>query len=343
MVAPSEAPAGFTVDLERPRLRHCTFFVPSDGSPTIMIVGRKHFELSQSEGDLKTFLNLKRYLDGRYRVPEIATITGVGEDDVRGIVETLNANDLLRATGPMDAIPADVFAKQIDESCAMWAQQIGLHGLFSGIELQTLRREVFMGLILETYHYVKSAAKHIATAVAHCDDPALEPVLSEYFTEEWNHAGFLMQTLENMGVPREQVEEAHPTIGTWSLINNMCEIARADTLSYLACTSLFEARENNADSAAQSLRRIAAGYGYPDGCMEPMISHMKLDVDAGHKGLLAEALATREYVTAPEAHRAVNNLHDLKHTYDQFHDGIVLYYSDISNYIPRVKVDYFSL
>ncbi|MFD0884953.1 iron-containing redox enzyme family protein [Streptosporangium algeriense] len=308
-----------------------------------MIVGRKHFKLGQAEGDLKTFLNLKRYLDGRHTVAEIAEITGVKEDDVRDIVQTMHSNDLLRASGPMDSVPADVFAKQVDESCAMWAQQIGFHRLFSGIELGQLRREVFMGLIMETYHYVKSAPKHIATAIAHCDDPALEPILSEYFTEEWNHAGFLLETLVNMGVPKEQVESAHPIIGTWSLINNMCEIARTDTLSYLACTSLFEARESNADLAAESLRRIATSYGYPEGCVEPMISHMRLDVDAGHKGLLAEALEHREFVTARDAHRAVNNLHDLKHTYDQFHDQIVLYYSDISNYIPRLKVDYFSL
>lgn len=343
MVSPDKAPSGFTVDQEYPRLRHCTFFVPADGSPTLMIVGRNHFELNQEEGDLKTFLNLKRYLDGRHSIEDISRITGVKEEDVRGIVQTFNEHGLLRATGALESIATDVFAKQIDESCAMWAQQIGFHRLFSGLEQQTVRREVFMGLIMETYHYVKSASKHIATAIAHCNDPAFEPILSQYFAEEWNHSGFLLETLENMGVPREQVESAHPIIGTWSLINNMCEIARADTLSYLACTALFEAREDNADLAADSLRRIATAYGYPDGCVEPLISHMRLDVEAGHKGLLEEALEHRGSVTPAEAHRAVNNLHDLKHAYDQFHDQIVLYYSDISNYIPRLKVDYFSL
>ncbi len=56
-----------------------------------------------------------------------------------------------------------------------------------------------------------------------------------------------------------------------------------------------------------------------------------------------EALRGRACVPAAQAHRAVNNLHDLKHSFDQYHFGIIGYYSDISNYIPRLKVDYFSL
>lgn len=73
-----------------------------------------------------------------------------------------------------------------------------------------------------------------------------------------------------------------------------------------------------------------------------MIKHMMIDVAAGHKGLLEEALEGRESVDAEQAHRAVNYLHDLKHSFDQQHDEILKYYGDF-NYIPRLKVDYFSL
>ena len=67
------------------------------------------------------------------------------------------------------------------------------------------------------------------------------------------------------------------------------------------------------------------------------------NVKANHTGLLEEALEGRDVVPAAQAHRAVNNLHDLKHSFDQYNDNIILYYSDVSNYIPRLKVDYFSL
>jgi hypothetical protein len=146
-----------------------------------------------------------------------------------------------------------------------------------------------------------------------------------------------------MGVPEIQVERAHPLIGTWSLINNLCEIAREDTLGYLACTKLFEARGADSLEGGETLRRLAAAYGYPADSVDPLVSHVEEDVKANHIGLLEQALTDRRAVPADQAHRAVNNLHDLKHSFDQYGDNIVLYYSDVSNYIPRLKVDYFSL
>lgn len=329
----------------KPQLRHCTFFVPNQADPTtLMIVGDEHFEIEQQGASLKTFLNFKRYLDGRHTVAEISRITGVAEDDALGIVGTFAEQGLLRQEDPeLRTIPADVFLKQIDKSTAMWSEQIGYHKIWSGLEHQDFRREVFLGLILETYHYINSASRHISTAIAHCTDPAWTRLLSEYLSEEYDHAWMAKESLVRMGLPVEQVEDAHPLIGTWSLVNNLCEIAREDTLGYLACTKLFEARGADSIEGCETLRRLAVAYGYPEDSLEPLVSHVEDDVRADHTGLLEEALAGREAVPAAQAHRTVNNLHDLKHSYDQYNDNIVLYYSDISNYIPRLKVDYFSL
>jgi pyrroloquinoline quinone (PQQ) biosynthesis protein C len=308
-----------------------------------MIVGREYFELSTAKEDLEVFFNVKRYFDGRHTVADIHRITGVNEADILDIVRTFSDASLFRSVRPLESIPTSVFVQQIEDSCDMWGKQIGYHPLFTGLATQQLRREVFLGMLLETYHYIKSASLHIGTAIAHCNDPAFEHILAEYHSEEWNHAHFALDTLVRMGMPKEQVLTAHPIIGTWSLINNLCDIARQDTLSYLACTTLFEAREQDAEGAAKDMRQLAVAYGYPEDAADPLIQHMELDVAADHKSLLAEALESRESVTAAEAHRVVNNLHDLKHSYDQFHDGIVQYYSEISNYIPRLTVDYFSL
>ncbi|MFE1321333.1 iron-containing redox enzyme family protein [Kitasatospora phosalacinea] len=329
--------------LDHPRLRHCTFKWTSEDSPMLMIIGKEYFEITEEFGTRDQFLTIKRYLDGRHTIAQIAERARVDEESVRAIVETFREMGLLHDPRPIDSVPGDVYAAQIAASCDMWGRQIGYHNLFSGLDDGTLRGEVFLGMILETYHYVKSASKHIATAIAHCDDERLVPLLSKYFTEEYNHATMLVHALKKMGLPKEQIVNAHPVIGTWSLINNLCEIARQDTLSYIACTTLFEARADDFEAGAESLRRAARLAGYPEECAEPLIAHMRIDVEAGHVGLLEEALEIIGSVPAEKAHKAVNNLHDLKHSYDQFHDQIIQYYSDIANYIPRLKVDYFSL
>lgn len=331
-------------DLEfRPRLRHCTFFVPSRGA-VLMIVGDQHFEIEQKGADLKSFLNFKRYLDGRHTIAEISSITGVSPQDAMGIVSTFAEQGLLREeNAELEQIPTDTFLKQLDKSTAMWTEQIGYHRLWSGLESQTLRKEVFLGLIVETYHYISSASRHISTAIAHCTDQEWKHLLSEYLAEEYDHAWKARDSLILMGMPKEQVENAHPLISTWSWTNNLCQIAREDTLGYLACTKLFEARGIETVEGAHALQEVAVAYGYPANCLEPLIGHVEEDVSAQHAGLLEEALANRDYIPVAQAHRAVNNLHDLKHSYDQYNDGIILYYSDVSNYIPRLKVDYFSL
>ncbi|WP_409186253.1 iron-containing redox enzyme family protein [Amycolatopsis sp. VS8301801F10] len=333
-----------TQDLDfKPRLRHCTFFQPEEG-PVIMIVGERHFEIEQKGADFDTFLNFKRYLDGRHTIKEISEITGISPEDAIGIVNGFAEQELIRVEDEsLDKIPVPVFLDQIDRSTGMWSEQIGFHRFWSSLENQRYRREVFLGLILETYHYIKSASRHISTAIAHCTDPAWEHQLSEYLSEEYNHAWMARDSLLRMGLSRDEVENAHPVIGTWSLINNLCEIARGDTLGYLACTKLFEARDSETLDGANDLQRLAVAYGYPEDCLEPLVSHVAEDVNANHTGLLEEALEGRDYVPAAQAHRAVNNLHDLKHSFDQYYYGIAQYYSDISNYIPRLKVDYFSL
>lgn len=328
----------------QPQLRHCTFFMPKAGGPTLMVVGDEHFEIEQTGADLQTFLNFKRYLDGRHTVEEIGAITGLSLDDCLGIVTTFAEQGLLRdADIRIDRIPTSVFLDQLDKSTGMWSEQIGYHRLWPGLENRDFRREVLLGLILETYHYIKSASRHISTAIAHCTDPKWRHLLSEYLSEEYDHAKLAEQSLVNMGVPREQVLNAHPLIGTWSLINNLCEIAREDSLGYLACTKLFEARGVETVEGAGTLQRLAVEYGYPEGCLDPLTSHVVEDVQAEHTGLLEEALEGRDFVEVDQAHRAVNNLHDLKHSFDQYSENIVYYYSDVANYIPRLKVDYFSL
>jgi hypothetical protein len=153
----------------------------------------------------------------------------------------------------------------------------------------------------------------------------------------------LLLALKRTGMPAEQIRNAHPVIGTWSLINNLCEVARRDTLAYIACTTLFEARAEDFEAGAASLRKAARTAGFPEECAEPLITHMRIDLEAEHVGLLREAMEIVGSVPADKAHRAVNALHDVKHSYDQYHDQIIQYYSDIANYIPRLSVDYFSL
>jgi TENA/THI-4/PQQC family len=326
-----------------PQLRHCTFVERNDTDKILMVVGQEYFEITEDFGPREQFLEVKRYLDGRHSIEEISRITGVLAEDIQSMVKTFTEMGLMRHEEPVDRLLKNSFLRRVEDSCVMWSRQIGYHRLYRLLERQEARQEVFLGLLIETYHYVKSAPEHIGIALAHCKNPYWKELLTQYLVEEYDHAELILQALENLGCPRQHIIDAHPIIGAMSLIHMLCEIGRKSTLGYLACTQLFEARREEFEVARNEFERICAGYGYDPKAVKPLIDHMRGDVIAAHSNLLAEALRDEQFVEAKEAHYAVNNLHDLKHAFDQFHDQVLQYYADISNYIPRLRVDYFSL
>lgn len=329
--------------LDYPQLRHCTFIGFDDDQPLTMVVGQDYFSVAELMGDRETFFRVKSHFDGRHTLGDISEATGVKVEDIAEIVEAFTELGLMQRHTPLEVIGVDDFLRQIDASCEMWARQLNYHRLYSQLLKHECRREVFVGLLIETYHYVRSAPTHIATAISRCSDDRIRHLLAQYFVDEWNHAPLILETLCRLGVNTTHVESSHPTIGAMSLTHMLNAIGNAGSFQYLTATSLFEARSDDADAAETAMRAIATGFGFDPQALEPLFSHMRADIDMGHKSLLAEALEGQKVVAAPLAHEAVNWLHDLKHAYDQFHDGVLLYYSDIANYIPRLNVDYFSL
>lgn len=106
---------------------------------------------------------------------------------------------------------------------------------------------------------------------------------------------------------------------------------------------LIEARPQEESEARAAWAAIARKACMDEKIFDGLLRHMQIDVQAGHTDLLAEALQKKAIIFAPDAHLAVNQMHDLKHAFDQFHDQIIQYYTDVSNYVPRLTVDYFSL
>lgn len=324
----------------RARLRHSTFSDHGVADATVMSVGRKHLEITGKDLTREQFMSITRYLDGHHSVNDIGAVTNLGPEVVARVVELLAARGALAADGPDDLIPVHEFVTAIDAACQSWGRQLGQHPLFQGLADLSFRKEVFIGLFIETYHYVSSAPRHIATAIASCRDKAFARLLADYFVEEYDHAHLLAETLERLGLDRAAVENSYPASGTVCLVNMLCEIARTDTLAYFAATSLLEARADQVEISVAKMREVCGAYGWPAEALDPFISHAAADVEANHADLLSLALRTTSAIPAAHAHSVVNSIHDLKHACYMFCDQIVSYYSTISNHVPRQAVDF---
>lgn len=328
--------------LTRPRLRHCTLIDAPETSQTTLVVGRDYFQLERTAGVRDDLLRLKSLLDGRHTIEEICRRTGLGTSNVIDVVGAFSEAGLLQSRTAEEEISAQVFKTRVEESSLMWRRQIGLHRLFGGLSAGSFRREVFIGLLLETYHYVYMLPRTLKAIAGSLDGSPYCDVVLHYAEEEMDHYLSYQPALSEIDVIGPYLKDAHPTVGTLSLIRNFESIGRRSPLSLVCCLQLIEARPSEMANAECHLTEIAEKYGMADAVV-PYIEHMKADIEFGHSDLLSTALKDISVISVSDAHTAVNDMHDLKHCFDVFHDSVVAYYEDISNYIPRPKVDFFAL
>jgi hypothetical protein len=201
---------------------------------------------------------------------------------------------------------------------------------------------VFIGLLIETYHYIRLLSPTLSDISLSIRCPFIRDVVRDYALGEKDHFRLYLPALSKIERIGAHFLSAHPTVGTLSLLRNFESIGRRSGLSLVCCLQLIEARSDEVVSAEENFRKIARKFDLED-VIEPFIAHMIADVELGHSGILRSALQSVGDISIDDAHDAVNDMHDVKHCFDAFHDSIILYYSDISNYIPRPKVDYFAM
>lgn len=179
----------------------------SDEDALTVIVGTEQFEITELCGSREKFLEVKSCFDGRHSIEEISAKTGVAHGEIAAIINEFAALGIMREENMEESvfIPVSSFLSKVDASCLMWQRQIGFHRLFDLLEYQKVRREVFIGYLLESYHYVNSASKHIAVAIAHCKDEKWRKLLVEYFNDECEHGSLYLDSLEKMGLNRESI------------------------------------------------------------------------------------------------------------------------------------------
>jgi len=324
-----------------PRLRHCTLIDNPLSNETTLVVGDEYFTLERS-GDRSKFLQLKSFFDGRHSIADISLKTDLSEDTIINIVSAFDNAGLLQRRHAQPSISVNLFRRAIEKTSLMWRRQIGLHKLFIGLGNRSFRKEVFIGLLLETYHYVRLLPQALMEVVKNSRSAVFRDVILHYAEQELDHYIEYAKSLIQIDRIARHLEESHPTVGTLSLVRNFESIGRRHELSLICCLQLIEARAAEMDDAENDLLAIASGYGMRD-LMQPFIDHMKIDVNLGHSDLLEQALKNSDLVSAEAAHTAVNDMHDIKHSFDVFHDSVIAYYDDISNYIPRPRVDFFAL
>ena len=143
----------------------------------------------------------------------------------------------------------------------------------------------------------------------------------------------MASSLALLGVSAADLSDAHPLIGTSSLVNMLCEAGSTDSVAYFGCLHLAELTGSGPETEAE-LSQLFASVGLDPAAAKPFAAHCGLDAVEGHNELLARALSGARPFPVERVDRIVRSLHDFKESIDQWREGILRYYSDECNSVP---------
>jgi len=166
----------------------------------------------------------------------------------------------------------------------------------------------------------------------------------EHSLASGGHEEFVLRTLENLGVRREEIESSAPFVSTRSVAMLMRDIYQRCPAAVLIVAAMVEAQDFNDEQIDAFRNKLAEHYGIDPAAFEPYFRHQQIDVGFGHAQLLERNRHLIDVTDAAVLDRLVNDLHDLKHAFDL--QGLELkdyFAAPEGRYLPRQRVSFASL
>lgn len=317
-----------------PRLRENLWHLDPEAGRALLITLEATFEVELPQA--QRFLRMRSFCTGYHSMEEIAQLSGLPLEEVRSTLESLETAQVLCAPPPPEGLLRPEQARQaLLRACHLWSEELRRSYIGNELAQGALPRTVLLGWLLEMYHYVRDFPDAI-TRAAGLARGRLKEVLTRYAAQERGHELFLVRTLVNLGLTREEVEGSTPLVSTRLVGFLMRDLFELEPASALMVAALVEAQEFNEAQIQAFQERVGELYGIPEDALGPLFEHQRVDVQMGHAELLAENLELVEIREGRRLDRLVNGLHDLKHAFDLQGLEIKDYYCTLGGkYFPR--------
>jgi pyrroloquinoline quinone (PQQ) biosynthesis protein C len=202
---------------------------------------------------------------------------------------------------------------------------------------------LFAGWMIELYHYTRNANRHMPLACAHGHtiEKTQRALHARHYAEEWNHYNFFLKSLKELGYEEAAILTSVPLPLTLALSNFMRQAAREDILCYSICSAVLEGTTVDSRSYNTYYEKSIAHYNIPRAVIQPIYSHLDLDLKYQHKNLFEEILRNTPAISAARASKILNYGQGLVEAIWMWTDNIEKYYEDENNQVPRQPVDPF--
>jgi pyrroloquinoline quinone (PQQ) biosynthesis protein C len=248
------------------------------------------------------------YLQARIPLDDIGQITGTAVEELVHLKEELRRENLVEEEEGAGPVNGRAFYARFREFLPDWMREAFSAPYWEVMLSGKGSKQLYIGYLLELYHYTRNANRHMPLVVAACPSEwkEVKRMLATHYFEEWNHYDFFACALIAMGIPKSDVEASDPLPSTLEMSNFMRQAARTSTLCYAICSAILEGTTEDSGNYGEYFRRIAPHYGIPDKAIQPLFDHLALDGDYNHSSLFEQICEQFPEISRREAERAMS-------------------------------------
>lgn len=281
------------------------------------------------------FLAVRSHCTPHNAVSDISRKSGVPEGAVVPMLQAIDGIGLLADGDEAPNLPLEAVHARFRRIVTIWSEEIGRSFIGGALVNEDSPRDLLVGWLLETYHYVRDFPAAIAVGATHAQGP-LKALLDRYAREETGHEVFVLRTLENLGLSRAEVEQSRPLVATRLISLLMRDLFAAYPCAVLLMAAMVEAQDPPEDQVAALQVQLCAQYGLAPGSLMPYFEHQAVDCALGHSRLLDDNINLFDITARSDLDRIADGLHDLKHAFDLQSLEIREYYGRLNGkYFPR--------
>ncbi|CAM2005605.1 hypothetical protein [Acanthopleuribacter pedis] len=306
-----------------PVFRENVWLINPATETSLLITSSSRYEVP--EADARKFLKMRSYCTGFQSQADIAAKSGLTVDEVDTLVCAMAEVDVLRQA---DDTPPDIeqVRTMLQRGCALWAEELYMMNMGNQFMSDDLPPRVFMAWLVELVHFYRALPGAFLAAARASDSPALAPLLQRYAERTGRRVQPLLETLANLGVSRDQVDETTPMMATRLADFLMRELFETLPAGALAVAALIEACALDAGQCEALLANATHHYGWDAAQLGPFLSLQQSMIDEGQGRLLAENLDLIHINDRADLNRLTNQLHDLVHVFFLLSDELRQYY-----------------
>ena len=279
-----------------------------------------------------TLETMVAYADGTRSIEELTALAG-GASDLPPLVAALHDELIVRIERPAPKlIEPNEFTRVCRELFPTWKRRVFQRLLWTGLTDGTLSRQVFVGWVIESYHFIEGANLRLPYAVAHCFEEDARKAFAHHYSEEYDHGHYYLRALEVLGIEPDTAESLEPLTSTTLVLNHMRWCARMDPLAYAVCSGFLESTGADRDAGRKFLNLVDQHFAAERSVTSPLMEHLQLDEDYGHNGLLEDTCEFFGTLTPNRASAAIDAGLRLVETLEYWSDSITTVYGQIGRH-----------